>query len=71
MCAKFFLFQKRKIIRKRIKLFKNINNNINRLSTPNGREEMLQGGVVSLDNEDEEVYFDLFFFSSHRLFFCK
>ena len=36
-------------------------NNINRLSTPIGREEMLQSGVVSLDNEDEEVYFDLFY----------
>lgn len=36
-------------------------NNINRLSTPIGRVEMLQSKVVSLDNEDEEVYFDLFY----------
>jgi hypothetical protein len=35
--------------------------NINKLSTPIGREEMLQSGVISLDNEDEEVYFNLFY----------
>jgi hypothetical protein len=36
-------------------------NNINRLSTPIGRQEMLESEVISLDNENEEVYFDLFY----------